>query len=252
MLGADELLEIMLALDVAALSQAYQVCCRWRQAASEPMLWRALETLLLPFGRALACTDEVRQRQVLQSVGRRSTMLLAFEQDGRMHVPCAANDDRIRLRPAPFRLCFWFAEGALPNTAISASTVNSTWRQARENCPLSKLEALQFLQCVDPESAEDMSDLMLSHDEDGSYQQPTAGSTVAPLDADGAQLLLHRAVHQCWSPKERLEHEGAAAVAGGKAAGRGLVCEREVKYLNRGGVWLPIDEWVQLLLAWFT
>ena len=175
-LGFDEVLTPLLSPARRVLRVA--AACVWRDAVRAPSLWRqraqshwfgpiapprstplnvALADLDLRLesvsrGAALLAAD-ARGSWLLKS---RARLVLAVEQDGVRHLPCAEGG-RLRLRRAPFRLIFALHRSPFPWVAAHVSDAPSVFEAAELGVRLGELRQFHAGRAFDAE-AEDIYD----------------------------------------------------------------------------------------------
>ena len=236
-LGFDEVLHVLSfvggsheVLRVASTSTV------WRDAVRAPSLWRqrAWGHWLGPIAPPRATPLHVALAELdlrLESVSRgaahadesRARLVLAVEQDGVRHLPCAEGG-RLRLRRAPFRLIFALHRTRFPWVAAHVSDAPSVFEAAERGVRLGELRQFHAGRAFDAE-AEDIYDAVAMWEGGG-------GGDVG--------VFLSDSLHQIWA-WEQHALDGRLPARGGVAPPEAVqVHAHDVQFVKRGDA--PIDE----------
>ena len=237
-LGFDEVLHVL--SFVAGSHEVLRVaatCTVWRDAVRAPSLWRQraqghwfgpiAPPRATPLHVALADLDlrleSVSRGAAHAAAKSRARLVLAVEQDGVRHLPCAEGG-RLRLRRAPFRLIFALHRSPFPWVAAHVSDAPSVFEAAERGVRLGELRQFHAGRAFDAE-AEDIYDAVAMWEGGG-------GADVG--------VFLSDSLHQIWA-WEQHNLDGRLSARGGEAPPEAVqVHEHDVRFVKRGDA--PIDE----------
>ena len=254
-LGFDEVLHVLSFVGGShEVLRVAATCTVWRDAVRAPSLWRqraqahwfgpisppratplhvALAELDLRLesvsrGAALLAAD-ARGSWLLKS---RARLVLAVEQDGVRHLPCAEGG-RLRLRRAPFRLIFALHRTRFPWVAAHVSDAPSVFDAAELGVPLGELRQFHAGRAFDAE-AEDIYDAVAMWEGGG-------GGDVG--------VFLSDSLHQIWAWEQ---HEGVAAREKSAAAPEAVqVHAHDVQFVKRGDASIDERRWEDVEMTCF-